>query len=316
MPISDSELEALVRRVVGELHAGPAGAVGRRRPRPRPAAIRSPATRPPRPVRDGRRGGRGRAAAQRELAKGGVALRQAAIAAIRKVGHDQAETLARAAHEETGLGRVRDKVAKMHLAAERSVGTEDFDEPRAFAGQYGLTIEDWLPWGVVASVTPTNSPSAFMINHGITMLAGGNAVAFNAHPMCKWTSMRTVELMNEAVVAAGGPDNLMTGVVAPTLDTARELVTHAGVDMLCITGGAELVRDAFGTGKRVIAAGPGHADLGRRRHRRRALGRRGDLQGRRLRQHDPVHRREGGGRRRPRVRRPARRRSATCRRRS
>ncbi len=106
-------------------------------------------------------------------------------------------------------------------------------------------------------MTPTNSPSAFMINHGITMIAGGNAVAFNAHPGCRWTSMRTVELMNQAVVAAGGPDNLMTGVVAPSLDSARELVTHAGVDMLCITGGAELVRDAFGTGKRVIAAGPG-----------------------------------------------------------
>jgi propionaldehyde dehydrogenase len=96
-----------------------------------------------------------------------------------------------------------------------------------------------------------------MINHGITMIAGGNAVAFNAHPGCRWTSMRTVELMNEAVVAAGGPDNLMTGVVAPSLDSARELVTHPGVDMLCITGGAELVRDAFGTGKRVVAAGPG-----------------------------------------------------------
>ena len=127
-------------------------------------------------------------------------------AAIRRVGHEHAEPLAQAAHEETGLGRVRDKVAKMHLAAERSVGTEDFDEPRAFAGQHGLTIEDWLPWGVVASVTPTNSPSAFMINHGITMLAGGNAVAFNAHPGCKWTSMRTVELMNEAggVKSMGG----------------------------------------------------------------------------------------------------------------
>ena len=58
--------------------------------------------------------------------------------------------------------------------------------------------------------------------------------------------MRTVELMNQAVVAAGGPDNLMTGVVAPSLDTARALVTHPGSDMLCITGGADLVRDAFG----------------------------------------------------------------------
>ena len=257
MPISDTELEALVRRVVGELHQD----------RPAPSAGSSGASAAGRdPLAATGRYGlfatvgeavEAARAAQRVLAKGGVALRDTAIAAIRRVGHEQAEALAKAAHEETGLGRVRDKVAKNHLAAERSVGTEDFTEPRAFAGQFGLTIEDWLPWGVVASVTPTNSPSAFMVNHGITMLAGGNAVVFNAHPMCKWTSMRTVELMNEAVVAARGPDNLMTGVVSPTLDTARELVTHDGVDMLCITGGAELVRDAFGTGKRVIAAGPG-----------------------------------------------------------
>ncbi len=256
MAIPESELEAIVRRVVGELHGGSAAS-------PAPAAASSTGREPL--AASGRNGlfatvGEAVDAArraQKELAKGGVAMRQTAIAAIRQVGLDHAEPLARAAHEETGLGRVRDKIAKMQLAATRSVGTEDFDEPRAFAGQHGLTIEDWLPWGVVASVTPTNSPSAFMINHGITMIAGGNAVAFNAHPGCRWTSMRTVELMNQAVVAAGGPDNLMTGVVAPSLDSARELVTHAGVDMLCITGGAELVRDAFGTGKRVIAAGPG-----------------------------------------------------------
>ncbi len=256
MAIPESELDAIVRRVVGELRGGPAATLA-------PAAASS-AGRDPLAAsgRNGLFATVGEAVdaarrAQKELAKGGVAMRQTAIAAIRQVGLDHAEPLARAAHEETGLGRVRDKVAKMQLAATLSVGTEDFGEPRAFAGQHGLTIEDWLPWGVVASVTPTNSPSAFMINHGITMIAGGNAVAFNAHPGCRWTSMRTVELMNQAVVAAGGPDNLMTGVVAPSLESARELVTHAGVDMLCITGGAELVRDAFGTGKRVVAAGPG-----------------------------------------------------------
>jgi len=191
VPISDTELEALVRRVVGELHPDrPASSGGS----PAETGGREPLAATGRHGLFATVGEAVEAArnAQRELAKGGVALRQTAIAAIRKVGHEQAETLARAAHEETGLGRVRDKVAKMHLAAERSVGTEDFDEPRAFAGQYGLTIEDWLPWGVVASVTPTNSPSAFMINHGITMLAGGNAVVFNAHPRFKWTSMRTV----------------------------------------------------------------------------------------------------------------------------
>ncbi len=242
MAISEAELAAIVSRVVAELSP----------------AVAAPAA-------DGRNGlfasvddavGAARSA-QRALARGGVELRRRAIDAIRRCGNEHAESLAQMAHDETGLGRVRDKVAKNQLAANVSVGVEDFERPAAFAGEHGLTIEDWLPWGVVASVTPTNSPSAFMINHGITMIAGGNAVAFNAHPGCARTSMRTVELMNQAVVAAGGPDNLMTGVTAPSLETARALVTHPGVDMLCITGGAELVRDAFGTGKRVVAAGPG-----------------------------------------------------------
>jgi acyl-CoA reductase-like NAD-dependent aldehyde dehydrogenase len=258
MAISESELERIVRRVVGELLDGaPERAVGGGAP-PAPSTGRDPL------AATGRHGlfatvdeaVAAARTAQRALAKGGVGLRRRAIDAIREVGVRHAEDLARAAHEETGLGRVRDKIAKNEFAATASVGVEDL-APRAFAGEHGLAIEDWLPWGVVASVTPTNSPSAFMVNHGITMLAGGNAVVFNAHPGCKWTSMRTVELMNQAVVAGGGPDNLMTGVVAPTLETATGLVQHPGVDMLCITGGAALVRDAFGTGKRVIAAGPG-----------------------------------------------------------
>ena len=194
--------------------------------------------------------------AQRALERGGIGARRRAIEAVREAGLRHAEELARHAHEETGLGRVRDKIGKNEFAARASLGVEDL-ETRAFAGEHGLALEDWVPWGVVGSVTPINSPSAFIVNHAITMIAGGNAVAFNVHPNCRWTSMRTVELLNEAIVAAGGPDNLCAGVVDPTLESARALVTHPGVDMLVITGGAALIRDAFGTGKRVIAAGPG-----------------------------------------------------------
>jgi propionaldehyde dehydrogenase len=197
------------------------------------------------------------ATAQKALAGKSIEDRKRFIEAIRKVGVDNAEALARSAHEETGLGRFRDKVDKNVFAATRTLGVEDL-EPRAFAGDHGLAVEDYLPWGVVASVTPVNSPSAFMINHGITMLAGGNSVVFNTHPGCRNTSMTTVRLMNEAVVSAGGPDNLMTGVVEPTLETAKALVTHPGIDMLVITGGAALIKDAFATRKRVIAAGPGN----------------------------------------------------------
>ena len=194
---------------------------------------------------------------QRTFAAQPLERRKLYLAAMRAAGVANAERLARSAFEETGLGRFRDKVEKNVFAAQRSAGVEDL-AANAFAGDFGFAIEDWLPWGVVASITPINSPSAFIVNHGITMLAGGNAVVFNNHPGCWNTSMATVELLNRAVVEAGGPDNLMTGVVEPSLDTAKALVVHPDVDMLVITGGAALIKDAFATRKRVIAAGPGN----------------------------------------------------------
>jgi propionaldehyde dehydrogenase len=195
--------------------------------------------------------------AQRTLAGQTIARRESYIAAMRRAGAAQAEPLARSAHQETSLGRYLDKVGKNVFAATRTLGVEDL-RPTAFSGDHGLAVEDTLPWGLVASVTPINSPSAFIINHAITMVAGGNACAFNVHPGCWRTSLATVRLMNQAIVEAGGPDNLLTGVVKPTLASAKELVNHAGVDMLVITGGAALIADAFATRKRVIAAGPGN----------------------------------------------------------
>ena len=42
-------------------------------------------------------------------------------------------------------GRVRDKVGKNEFAARASLGVEDL-ETRAFAGEHGQTLEDWVPW--------------------------------------------------------------------------------------------------------------------------------------------------------------------------
>ncbi len=195
--------------------------------------------------------------AQDRIAAEGVERRRSLVAAMRRAGVANAERLARSAYEETALGRLRDKVEKNVFAATRTLGVEDL-EARAFTGDHGLAVEDTLPWGVIASVTPINSPSAFVINHAITMVAGGNAVVFNVHPGCRHTSMATVQILNEAIVEVGGPDNLLCGVVEPTLETARDLVRHDGIDMLVITGGAALIEEAFATRKRVIAAGPGN----------------------------------------------------------
>ncbi len=179
------------------------------------------------------------------------------IEAIRAIGLKNKELLAKMAHEETHLGRYEHKIAKNETACKLTPGVEIL-EPKAFTGDHGLTVHEWAPFGVVAAITPVTNPSSVILNNAICMMAAGNATVVNAHPSAKVCSMKTIELINQAVVAAGGPDNVMTGVLEPTIETGTALMTHRKVDMVVATGGVAVVRAALKSGKRVVAAGPGN----------------------------------------------------------
>ena len=90
------------------------------------------------------------------------------------------------------------------------------------------------------------------------MLAAGNAVVFNVHPLAKNCSMQTIALLNKAIVAAGGPPNVVTCVATPTIESAQELMKHPGIRLLVVTGGGAVVKAAMASGKRAICAGPGN----------------------------------------------------------
>ncbi|PKP39618.1 MAG: aldehyde dehydrogenase EutE, partial [Bacteroidetes bacterium HGW-Bacteroidetes-15] len=58
---------------------------------------------------------------------------------IRKVSLEQNETMSRMAHDETGLGRYEDKLAKNILGIKKTPGVEDI-VPQAFSNEHGLTL--------------------------------------------------------------------------------------------------------------------------------------------------------------------------------
>jgi acyl-CoA reductase-like NAD-dependent aldehyde dehydrogenase len=90
------------------------------------------------------------------------------------------------------------------------------------------------------------------------MVAGGNAVVFNPHPVAKRCSCIAISLLNDAIVNAGGPQNLITAVAEPTIQSAQALMKHPQIDLLVVTGGPAVVKVAMNSGKKVIAAGPGN----------------------------------------------------------
>lgn len=179
------------------------------------------------------------------------------IEAMRHVSLKHAQEMADMAYLETGLGRPEDKVRKNILQAKKTPGLEDI-QPRVLTGDRGLTLFERSPYGVICSVTPTTNPVATIINNSITMLAAGNAVVFNPHPRAKKCSLRMMALLNQAIVSAGGPPNLLCSVNEPTLETSQALMTHRGINCLVVTGGPHVVRQAMMSGKKAIAAGPGN----------------------------------------------------------
>ncbi|MCK4870672.1 MAG: aldehyde dehydrogenase EutE [Gammaproteobacteria bacterium] len=186
-----------------------------------------------------------------------VATRHKIIAAIRALCLENLNNFASMAIEETGLGRYDDKLKKNEVAIVKTPGVEDL-EPVACSGDNGLTIFEQAPFGVIGSITPCTNPSETIISNAIGMIAGGNAVTFNPHPSAKKTSVFTVDLLNQAIISAGGPPNLVTTVVTPTIQSAQILMKHPKIALLVVTGGPAVVGVAMKSGKKVIAAGPGN----------------------------------------------------------
>ena len=171
----------------------------------------------------------------------GLAGRKVIIDAVRRSMLDHAEQLARMAHQETHIGRVEDKVVKNRLVASKAPGPEDL-EVQAVTGDAGMMVTEFAPFGVVAAITPVTNPTSTIINNTISIVSAGNAVVFNAHPSAKRCCAETIRLINRAIVAAGGPPNLVAAVAAPTIETARALMSHPGVRVVLVTGGPAVVR--------------------------------------------------------------------------
>jgi len=197
-------------------------------------------------------------AAKAQKALRTVAMRTRVVEAIRKVAVEHARELAEMAVAETGMGRVEDKITKNIAQAQGTPGAECLS-PMALSGDRGMTLIENAAWGVIASVTPSTNPAATIINNSISMISAGNTVVFAPHPAAKNVSQRMISLINEASVAAGGPDNVVTTVLKPDIETAQRLFRYPGINLLVVTGGDAVVHAARShTDKRLIAAGAGN----------------------------------------------------------
>ena len=186
-----------------------------------------------------------------------VAQREKMISKIRELILEEADVMAQLGVEETGMGRVADKVIKHQLVANKTPGTEDL-KPSVITGDDGLTLIEQGAFGVIGSITPSTNPSETVLCNSMGMIAGGNAVVFNPHPHACKTANYAVDLVNRAIQEAGGPENLVVSVKKPTRESSNEMMASPIVRMLVATGGPGVVKALLSSGKKAIGAGAGN----------------------------------------------------------
>lgn len=171
-----------------------------------------------------------------------------------------ARRLAEMAHAETGYGVVDDKVAKNlynsivvadWLRNVRTLGVLWRDET-------SKVVAIGEPMGVVAGLVPVTHPTALVIFKALSAVKSGNAIVLAPHPRGATSSMETTTVLADAAVAAGAPANLLQCLPGGTLDGTQALMKHHRTSVVLATGGANMVRAAYSSGKPTIAVGPGN----------------------------------------------------------
>src|SRR5262249_21728424 len=157
-----------------------------------------------------------------------------------RICSDRADELGRMEMDETKIGRLDHKIAKLH-AMRYVVGVEQLERIEARADASGLCVVERAPWGVIGMVLPATHSVPTMVSNAINILAAGNTGVFNAHPAGAKVAAHALRLFNREIEQALGVKNVITCVAEPTIETAEQIFHHPGVALICVTGGPAVV---------------------------------------------------------------------------
>jgi len=187
----------------------------------------------------------------------------AIVEAMAKAARREAERLAAMAVEETGYGNVADKTVKNLFAAVdvyesvrplKTVGVLRRDEERK-------VWEVAEPVGVVAGIVPSTNPTSTVIFKTLIAVKSGNAIVFSPHPAAARCTHEAARILREAGERAGAPAGLVQCLSRPTMAAVRELMTHPLTSVILATGGREMVKAAYSSGKPAYGVGPGNVPV-------------------------------------------------------
>src|SRR5437867_3864883 len=115
------------------------------------------------------------------------------------------------------------------------------------------------PVGVIAGLLPVTNPLVTMVNMAINSIKCKDAVIFSPHPMSRKTALEIVRVLRAALKKRGAPEDLILCLEKPSIPLAQELMSIC--DLTIATGGVQMVKAAYSSGKPAYGVGAGNATV-------------------------------------------------------
>ncbi|MBI5808131.1 MAG: acetaldehyde dehydrogenase (acetylating) [Ignavibacteriales bacterium] len=182
------------------------------------------------------------------------------VKAMVDAGMKEAERLARMAHEETGFGKVSDKIIKNQFATRdvwesikdlKTVGVIDVQKN-------GKIVKIAEPMGVVAALVPSTNPTSTAMFKAIISLKCRNGIVVSPHPKAMNCTREALKVISDAAEKAGAPKGLIQCLSLPTLEATNALMHDKNIAIILATGGMPMVHAAYSAGKPAYGVGAGN----------------------------------------------------------
>jgi len=178
-----------------------------------------------------------------------------------KYVYDNAETIAAAAHKETGLGVYEDKVLKAKSKARVIWNNLKGKKSRGIIGEdeEAHLVLVAKPMGVVAAVCPVTNPIVTPMCNAMFALKAGNAVIFAPHPKAEVATRDLTRAYRQILKAHGASEDLVQMVTNGSVETTQALMKAS--DVVVATGGGAMVKAAYSSGKPSYGVGAGNVPV-------------------------------------------------------
>ena len=182
------------------------------------------------------------------------------IKAMAMAGLEHHMELAKMAVEETGRGIYEDKITKNMFATEYIYHSIKYEKTVGIINENDEDdyVEIAEPVGIIAGVTPVTNPTSTTMFKSIISAKTRNVIIFGFHPSAQKCSARAAEILRDAAIKAGAPENCILWIPEPSVMATSMLMHHPDVNLILATGGTGMVRNAYSCGKPALGVGPGN----------------------------------------------------------